>query len=423
MHFLVKMHWYFPLFVVRTIYAPVGDFFLHFSEDVLKCKIEIVLVNPIEGAIYMRIGCPKEIKPQEGRVGLTPAGADALVRAGHQVFVEHNAGMESGFADHEYAAVGAQILGDAADVYKNADMIIKVKEPLSPEYELLQEGQTLFTYLHLAPDPAQTQALLHKKITAIAYETVQLADGSLPLLSPMSEIAGRLSVQIGAHLLESNCGGRGILLGGVTGVERANVVIIGGGNVGLNAAKAAAGFGANVTVVDLNIKRLAYLDDIFGGRVQTLLSNSYNIANAVKDADLVVGCVLIPGAKTPKLVTEEMVQTMRPGSVLVDVAIDQGGSIETIDRITTHSNPYYVKHGVLHYSVANMPGAVPRTATLALTGATLPFALKLANMGAVAACKADSALMKGLNTHNGHLTFKAVADAQGIPYTDPTTIL
>ena len=371
----------------------------------------------------MRIGCPKEIKPQEGRVGLTPAGVDALVRAGHEVYIEHNAGFESGFADAEYEAVGGKILAAPADVYAISDMIIKVKEPLAPEYELLREGQTLFTYLHLAPDPGQTHALLQKKVTAIAYETVQNPDGSLPLLAPMSEVAGRLSVQIGAHLLESHCGGRGVLLGGVPGVEKANVVIIGGGNVGLNAARAAAGFGANVIVLDLNIKRLAYLDDIFAGRVQTLLSNSYNIANAVKNADLVIGCVLIPGARTPKLVTEEMVQTMRPGSVLVDVAIDQGGSIETIDRITTHSNPYFVKHGVIHYSVANMPGAVPRTSTLALTGATLPFALKLANMGAEAACKADSALMKGLNTYKGHVTFKAVAEAQGLEYVDPATLL
>lgn len=371
----------------------------------------------------MRIGCPKETKPQEGRVGLTPAGVDTLVRAGHQVYVETNAGTESGFTNEEYAAVGAQILETPEEVFAISDMIIKVKEPLGPEYDLLKEGQILFTYLHLAPDPAQTKALLKKKVTAIAYETVQLADGTLPLLAPMSEVAGRLSVQIGAHLLESNCGGRGILLGGVTGVEKANVVIVGGGNVGLNAARAAAGFGANVTILDLNIKRLAYLDDIFSGRVQTLLSNSYNIANAVKEADLVVGCVLIPGARTPKLVTEEMVKTMRPGSVLVDVAIDQGGSIETIDRITTHSHPYFVKHGVLHYSVANMPGAVPRTSTLALTGATLPYAVKIANMGAEAACKADPALMKGLNTYNGHLTFKAVADAQGLEYTDPATLL
>ena len=370
----------------------------------------------------MRIGCPKEIKAQEGRVGLTPAGVDALVRAGHEVYMERCAGVASGFMDEEYLAVGAKILYTPKEVYDIADMIIKVKEPLEPEYDLLKEGQILFTYLHLAPDPEQTQALLRKKVTGIAYETVQTPDRALPLLAPMSEVAGRLSIQTGARLLESNCGGRGILMGGVTGVEKANVVIVGGGNVGTNAARIASGMGANVTILDISIKRLAYLDDIFGGRVQTLLSNSYNIANAVKNADLVVGCVLIPGAKTPKLVTEEMVKSMRPGSVLIDVAIDQGGSIESIDRITTHADPYFFKHGVLHYSVANMPGAVPRTSTLALTGATLPYALKIANLGAEAACKADSALMKGMNTYNGHLTFKAVADAQGLEYTDPTTL-
>lgn len=370
----------------------------------------------------MRIGCPKEIKAQEGRVGLTPAGVDALVRAGHSVFMQKNAGTASGFSDEEYAAVGAQILDTAKDVYTAAQMIVKVKEPLEQEYDLLQDGQILFTYLHLAPDPEQTQALLKRKVTGIAYETVQLPDRSLPLLAPMSEVAGRLSIQNGARLLEANCGGRGILLGGVTGVERANVVIVGGGNVGTNAAKMAVGLGANVTVLDVNLKRLAYLDDIFGGRVQTLLSNSYNIANAVRNADLVVGCVLIPGAKAPKLVTEEMVRTMRPGSVLVDVAIDQGGSIETIDRITTHADPYFVKHGVLHYSVANMPGAVPRTSTLALTGATLPYALKIANLGAEAACKADPGLMKGLNTYDGHITFPGVAQAHGLKYVDPGTL-
>lgn len=370
----------------------------------------------------MRIGCPKEIKAQEGRVGLTPAGVDALVRAGHSVFMQKNAGTASGFSDEEYAAVGAQILDTAKDVYTAAQMIVKVKEPLEQEYDLLQDGQILFTYLHLAPDPEQTQALLKRKVTGIAYETVQLPDRSLPLLAPMSEVAGRLSIQNGARLLEANCGGRGILLGGVTGVERANVVIVGGGNVGTNAAKMAVGLGANVTVLDVNLKRLAYLDDIFGGRVQTLLSNSYNIANAVRNADLVVGCVLIPGAKAPKLVTEEMVRTMRPGSVLVDVAIDQGGSIETIDRITTHADPYFVKHGVLHYSVANMPGAVPRTSTLALTGATLPYALKIANLGAEAACKADPGLMKGLNTYDGHITFPGVAQAHGLKYVDPDTL-
>ena len=370
----------------------------------------------------MRIGCPKEIKAQEHRVGLTPAGVYALVRAGHEVYMEDNAGLASGFPNEEYVAEGAKILATAKEVYDIADMIVKVKEPLEPEYELMHEGQIMFTYLHLAPDPEQTQALLRRKVTGIAYETVQLDDRSLPLLSPMSEVAGRLSIQTGARLLESNCGGRGVLLGGVTGVERANVVIVGGGNVGTNAAKMAVGLGANVTVIDLNAKRLAYLDDIFDGRIQTLLSNPYNIARAVKNADLVVGCVLIPGAKAPKLVTEEMVKSMKPGSVLVDVAIDQGGSIETIDRITTHADPYFVKHGVIHYSVANMPGAVPRTSTLALTGATLPYALKIANLGAEEACRRDPALMRGLNTYNGHLTFKAVAEDQGLEYTDPTTL-
>ncbi len=370
----------------------------------------------------MKIGCPKEIKAQEGRVGLTPAGVDALVRAGHTVYMEKDAGINSGFTNEEYIAVGAEILNHAEEVYAAADMIIKVKEPLLPEYDLFKEGQILFTYLHLAPDPQQTQALLKKKVIGIAYETVQPADNSLPLLAPMSEVAGRLSIQNGAKLLESSYGGRGVLLGGVTGVERANVVIVGGGNVGLNAAKMAVGLGANVTIIDLNAKRLAYLDDIFGGRVQTLLSNPFNIAKAVENADLVVGCVLIPGAKAPKLVTEEMVMKMKPGSVLVDVAIDQGGSIETIDRITTHANPYFVKHGVLHYSVANMPGAVPRTSTLALTGATLPYALKIANLGAEAACKADPALMKGLNVYKGNVTYKAVADDQNLPYVDPTTL-
>lgn len=367
----------------------------------------------------MKIGCPKEIKAQEGRVGLTPACADALVRAGHAVYMEAGAGVPSGFADAEYAEVGAILLDTPKEVYDIADMIVKVKEPLKPEYDLLHEGQILFTYLHLAPDAEQTQALLEKKVTGIAYETVQLADGSLPLLSPMSEVAGRLSIQTGARLLEANCGGRGVLLGGVTGVERANVVVIGGGNVGTNAAKIAQGMGGKVTVLDVNLKRLAYLDDVFEGGIQTLLSNSYNIAKAVKQADLVVGCVLIPGAKAPKLVTEEMVKTMKPGSVLIDVAIDQGGSIESIDRITTHADPYFVKHGVLHYSVANMPGAVPRTSTLALTGSTLPYALKIANLGAEAACKADPALMKGLNTYQGKVTFQAVAEAHGLPYYDP----
>jgi len=370
----------------------------------------------------MIIGCPKEIKPQEGRVSLTPAGVEALCYEGHTVYVEAGAGVASGFADSEYEAVGAIMLPTAKEVYEKAELVMKVKEPQPEEYDMLREGQVLFTYLHLAPDPQQTQALLDKGVIAIAYETVQTADGGLPLLAPMSEVAGRLAIQIGANLLEARHGGKGVLLGGVPGVERAHVVIIGGGTVGANAAKMAIGAGAQVTILDVNIKRLAYLDDIFGGSVQTLQSNSYNVARAVRKADLVVGCVLIPGAKTPHLVTEDMVKAMSPGSVIVDVAIDQGGSIATIDRATTHEDPYFVKHGVIHYSVGNMPGAVPRTSTLALTGATLPYAIQIASMGAEAACKANPALMKGLNVYKGHLTFKAVADAQKRPYTDPKTL-
>ena len=287
----------------------------------------------------MIVGCPKEIKAQEGRVSLTPAGVDALVLAGHTVYVQKSAGVASGFTDEEYAAAGATLLDTAKEVYDIAEMIVKVKEPLPQEYDLLREGQTLFTYLHLAPDAEQTEALLSRGVTAIAYETVQLADRTLPLLSPMSEIAGRLAIQIGAHLLESNCGGRGVLLGGVPGVERANVVIIGGGNVGTNAAKIAVGMGAHVTILDLSAARLRYLDDIFGGKVQTLQSNAYNIGKAVQAADLVVGCVLIPGAKTPHLVTEDMVKAMRPGSVLVDVAIDRAAPSPPLTAPPPTRNP------------------------------------------------------------------------------------
>ncbi|HHU23277.1 MAG TPA: alanine dehydrogenase [Clostridiales bacterium] len=365
----------------------------------------------------MIIGCPKEIKAQEKRIGLTPAGADALVKAGHTVYIEQSAGLGSGFTDKEYVAAGAEILPTAKEVFERSDMIIKVKEPQQQEYELLRENQIIFTFLHLAPDPIQTEALLKKKVIGIAYETVQTATGQLPLLSPMSEIAGRMAVQVGAHLLEATNNGRGILLGGVIGVEKGKVVVLGGGNVGTSAVKIAIGMGADVTVIDLSGARLAYLDDIFGSRIQTLMSNSFNIAKSVREADLVIGCVLIPGAWTPKLVTEEMVKTMKPGSVLVDVAIDQGGTVETMDRITTHEDPYFVKHGVVHYSVANMPGAVPRTATIALTNATTPYALKIANMGAEAALKSDPALMKGLNTYKGYLTIKGVADAQNLEYT------
>lgn len=365
----------------------------------------------------MIIGVVKEIKPQENRVGMTPAGIDSLIKAGHVCYIEKSAGLGSSFTDEEYIEVGAQILDTAKEVYAIADMIIKVKEPLESEYELLKENQILFTYLHLAPDSKQTQALLKAKIIGIAYETVQLPNGALPLLSPMSEVAGRMAVQVGAYLLEKNNGGRGVLLGGVSGVPPAKVVVLGGGIVGTNALKGAVGLGALVTVLDVSGERMAYLDDIFGGKIVTLMSNSYNIANAVKEADLVIGAVLIPGAKAPKIVTEEMVKSMKPGSVIVDVAIDQGGSIATIDRITTHENPYYLKHGVIHYSVANMPGAVPWTSTMALTNATLPYALKIANCGAEKAIQEDAALRKGLNVYKGKLTVKAVAEAQGLEYT------
>ncbi|AEF94979.1 alanine dehydrogenase [Desulfotomaculum nigrificans CO-1-SRB] len=365
----------------------------------------------------MIIGVPKEIKPNENRVAITPAGVEAMVKAGHKVVIENNAGVGSGITNEDYTRAGAEILATPAEVFSAADMIMKVKEPLPAEYNLFKEGQVLFTYLHLAPEPELTQALLKKKVVGIAYETIQLPNGALPLLSPMSEVAGRMSIQIGAQFLEKHYGGQGILLGGVPGVPPAKAVIIGGGIVGTNAAKMAVGMGADVTILDLNASRLRYLDDIFGGRVKTVMSNSYNIAAAVKEADLLVGCVLIPGARAPKLVTEEMVKTMKPGSVIVDVAIDQGGSIETIDRVTTHAEPTFVKHGVIHYSVANMPGAVARTSTFALTNVTLPYALKLANKGYQQAIKEDLALAKGVNVIDGRVTYKSVAEGLGLPYT------
>ena len=365
----------------------------------------------------MIIGCPTEIKPQEGRVGLTPAMADAFVKNKHTVYIQKAAGSKSGFSDEEYITAGAKILDTAKEIFDIAEMIIKVKEPLEEEYGLLRENQILFTYLHLAPDTKQTNALLASKVIGVAYETVQLDNGALPLLACMSEVAGRMSVQVAANMLESPNGGRGILLNGVSGVEKGNVVIIGGGTVGISAMKIAVGIGANVTVLDTNAQRLIYLDDVFGSRIQTLMSNSYNIAKAVRDADVVIGCVLIPGAKAPVLVSKEMVKQMRPGSVLIDVAIDQGGSIESIDRTTSHKEPYYIWDEKVHYAVPNMPGAVPRTSTMALTNVTLPYALKIANLGVEAACKADPALMKGLNVYKGKLVCQAVAEAQGAEYT------
>lgn len=371
----------------------------------------------------MIIGVPKEIKNNENRVALTPAGVKALEEAGHDVLVENNAGLGSGISNEEYRAAGGQIVMTAAQVFNTADMIVKVKEPLPSEYELFRERQMLFTYLHLAPEPELTQALLEKKVTGIAYETIQLENGSLPLLTPMSEVAGRMAVQVGAHFLEKHASGRGMLLGGVPGVPAASVTIIGGGIVGTNAAKMAIGLGAHVTIIDKSADRLRYLDDIFGSRISTLMSNSYNIAAAVRIADLLIGAVLIPGAKAPHLVTEEMVKAMQPGSVIVDVAIDQGGSIETIDRVTTHDNPVYERYGVIHYSVANMPGAVARTSTFALTNATLPYILELANKGFKGAMREDNALAKGLNVFDGHLIYPAVAEALKLEYVSLQNVL
>lgn len=364
----------------------------------------------------MIIGVPKEIKNNENRVAITPAGVAALRSGGHRVVVETNAGLGSGISNEAYVEAGADILPTPQDVFAQADMIMKVKEPLPAEYGLFRFGQILFTYLHLAPEPELTKALLEKKVTGIAYETIEVGR-TLPLLTPMSEVAGRMSVQVGARLLEKINGGKGILLGGVPGVESAQVVIVGGGIVGTNAAKMALGMGARVTILDRSADRLRYLDDIFQGRVVTMMSNSYNIATWVKKADLLVGGVLIPGAKAPKLVTEEMVKTMTPGSVIVDVAIDQGGSVETIDRITTHSDPTYVKYGVVHYAVANMPGAVARTSTFALTNATLEYALQLADKGWKRAVNENSCLAKGVNVADGKVTYQAVAESLELPYT------
>lgn len=368
-----------------------------------------------EGDEFVKVGVPTEIKTDENRVSMTPAGASALVSAGHEVLVQSGAGMGSGLADADYQAQGARILPDAASVWAEADMIVKVKEPLPPEYPLMREGQIVFTYLHLAAEPDLTEALVKSKSHAIAYETVEVGR-TLPLLTPMSEIAGRMSVQVGSHFLEKRQGGKGVLLGGVPGVAQAEVVVVGGGMVGTNAARIAMGLGAKVTVLDINLDRLRYLDELYGARLQTMASNPFNVAEAVKKADLVIGAVLVPGARAPKLVSEAMVAAMSPGSVIVDVAIDQGGCVETMDHTTTHSNPTFVKHGVVHYSVPNIPGAVPRTATFALTNATLPYVLLLANKGYEDAVRGNAPLAKGVNVTRGKVTYKAVALAHNLPY-------
>ncbi|MEC3882270.1 alanine dehydrogenase [Halobacillus sp. HZG1] len=363
----------------------------------------------------MQIGIPKEIKNNENRVAITPAGAVNLISEGHEVFLESNAGERSGFSNQHYEEVGVKIVGTAAEAWSK-QMVLKVKEPLAEEYRYFYEGLILFTYLHLAADEELTKALAEKKVVAIAYETVQSENGFLPLLTPMSEVAGRMATQKGAQYLERTHGGKGILLGGVPGVKRGKVTIIGGGVVGTNAAKIAIGLGADVTMIDLSPDRLRQLDDIFGSSINTLMSNPLNLSEAVRESDLVIGAVLIPGAKAPKLVTEDMVKSMSRGSVIVDVAVDQGGIVETVDHVTTHDDPIYVKHGVVHYAVGNMPGAVPQTSTLALTNVTVPYAIQIANKGFQKACMENGALLKGVNVVNGSVTYREVAEAHGLDY-------
>jgi alanine dehydrogenase len=374
------------------------------------------------GANAMIIGVPTEVKNSEARVSTTPAGVTEYVAHGHEVIVQQGAGTGSGFGDNEYVRAGATIADHAEDVFAEAEMIVKVKEPVAEEYDLLRPDQILFTYLHLAAEEALTRSLMKNRVKAVAYETVQLPNGSLPLLTPMSEVAGRMSVQVGAYYLQATNGGRGMLIGGVPGVLPSNVVVIGGGVVGTNAAQIALGMGANVTIVDRAIDRLRTLDLELHGRLQTLASNRENVAEAVANADLVIGSVLLPGAKAPKLVTEAMVESMRPGSVVVDVAIDQGGCIET-SRPTSHTSPTFRFSDVVHYCVTNMPGAVPRTSTLALSNATLPYGLALADHGFEGAVRKDPALAKGVNVLDGQVTYAAVAEAFGMPHTPLDTLL
>lgn len=365
----------------------------------------------------MIVGVPREIKDKEFRVGMTPAGAAELVHAGHAVLVEKGAGLGSGIPDRDYVRAGAKMAPSKESLFRRAGLIVKVKEPRPEEYGLLREGQVIFTYLHLAADRGLTKELLKRRVVAIAYETIQRDDGTLPLLMPMSQVAGRLSVQVGAYYLQENNGGRGVLLSGVPGVEPARVAIIGAGTVGANAAKIAHGMGAEVTLLDLNVDRLDYIEDIFHGSIRTLVSNRRVVEEAVMEADLVIGAVLVPGAKAPKLIGRELVSRMKKGSVVVDVAIDQGGCFET-SRPTSHSDPVFEVDGVIHYCVTNMPGAVPRTSTFGLTNVTLPYVMKIAGMGAEEALRADPAFMKGLNCYRGSLTNRAVADAFRLKFED-----
>ena len=362
----------------------------------------------------MLIGCPTEIKTRENRVGLIPASVAALKASGHKVIVQKGAGLGSGITDDAFKTAGAEIVETAADVWGKAEIICKVKEPLPPEFPLMREGQVLYTYLHLAPEPALTAELVKRKVTGVAYETIQVGN-ALPLLKPMSEVAGKMAVQVGAWCLEKAHGGKGILLGGVPGVPRAKVLIIGGGVVGVNAAKVAVGMGAECTIVDNNLDRLEYLEDVFLGRAQTLYSTPHEIRDQCTQSDLVIGAVLVAGARAPKLVTRDMLKNMEPGSVIVDVAVDQGGCVETM-KVTTHENPTFEVDGITHYGVANMPGAVPRTSTFALNHATFPYLKKLADLGFAEAVKHDVPLSRGVNTYKGHVTYKAVADAHNLPY-------
>ncbi len=371
----------------------------------------------------MKIGCVKEIKNNEFRVGLTPDNVKAYISHGHEVFIEKGAGIGSGFTDEEYADTGAKLLDQAKEVWDTVEMMVKVKEPLEEEYPLFHDGLILYTYLHLAADKPQMDALLKGKIKGVAYETLQEKDGSLPLLIPMSQIAGRLSVQEGAKYLEKTFGGRGVLLAGVPGTPKANVVILGGGTVGTNACRIAAGIGADVTIIDISLKRLEQLDHMFGSRIQTLVSTDSNIENAVKNADLVIGAVLIPGRATPKLFKKQYLKEMKPGSVFVDVAVDQGGCGETT-KVTTHDAPIFIEEGIVHYCVGNMPGAVPRTSTIALTNATLQYGLQIADKGLEKAALDNPAIASGINTYDGKLTCKNVADSfEGYEYTQIESVL
>ena len=370
----------------------------------------------------MKIGCVKEIKNNEFRVGLTPDNVRDYVAAGHHVYIEKGAGVGSGFADTEYVEAGASLIDNAADIWHLADMMIKVKEPLECEYPLFHEGLILYTYLHLAADKEQMDALLAGKVKAVAYETLQETDRSLPLLAPMSQIAGRLSIQEGAKYLEKRFGGEGILLAGVPGTPKANVVILGGGTVGMNACKIAVGMGANVTILDVNLKRLEELDNLFGAHIQTLVSNDSNVERVLRDADLVIGSVLIPGGSTPKLFKKKYLPEMKDGAVFVDVAIDQGGCGES-SHVTTHDDPVFIEEGVVHYCVGNMPGAVPRTSTIALTNATVKYGLRIAANGLEAACRESAAIASGVNTYLGKLTNKNVAAAHGYEYTELSSLI